>query len=503
MAALTSSDLRNGLHRGRLWRGGAWPMSLAILAVSTVLAVALKPVLAGQVSSGLIFVIAITLVGATAGLVPALVCAFLAAAFFNFFLAEPELTFRMATGGDLTPPLIFTACAVVSGVLVGWLRDQTSQLGQNNLQLESLLETSRHLQEATSEDDVLAALRSTVPGKLGVDLALYRIEGSMPVPVGQDRHGPSWANVAGRALLSGGDVVTHEGLTGYLLPGSRGVAGVLVNDEAAAGRLDGAFMLALAQVIGIALERARFAVAVAEAEARERTEQLKSALLSSVSHDLRTPLTTISASASSLIEYGSRLGDDTSRSLLQGIVDECDRLNRFTANLLELSRLQTRDAGLRGQVLSVGEVARAVAQRLRSRFPGRQIRVHVPSEELLVLADTALFDLALTNVVQNALVYSESGSAVVIECGRQDDCCALTVTDQGCGIPIGEQGKVFERFYRVRRTEGQPQGSGLGLAIAKGFVEAFGGSISLTSPVRDGRGTQVSVLLPLVVETAS
>ena len=224
---------------------------------------------------------------------------------------------------------------------------------------------------------------------------------------------------------------------------------------------------------------------------------------SSVSHDLRTPLTAISASASSLIEFGSRFDNETSKALLQGIVDECDRLNRFTANLLELSRLQAGGPSIAGQVLSVNDVVRSVVQRLRTRFAGREISVSSTDPEILVTADTALFELALTNVIQNALTYSEPDQPVLVQCSCDRNQCVLTVTDQGCGVPEAEQTRVFERFYRVKRSEHSPQGSGLGLAIAKGFVEAFDGTVNLMSPVIGGKGTTVTITLPVVSEVTA
>lgn len=483
-----------------LRRASAWRMPALILVVTSILAIVLKPLLDGEVSSGLIFVLGITLVGANSGLTPAVVCAILASAIFNFFLADPVLTFRMSTGDDLAPPLIFTACAVISGLLAGRLRDKTFQLGATNLQLESLLETSRNLQRAANEAEVVDALKSTVPAMLGINLGLYRFDRDTPIPLGRSPNDMTWTHVAWRTLHADQDNLRHEGLTGYVLPGSSGIVGILVSDESVNSGLDHSFMLALAQVIGLALERARFAAVIAENEATARTEELKSALLSSVSHDLRTPLTAISASASSLIEFGTRLDDDTSRTLLQGIVDECGRLNRFTANLLELSRLQSGGSAIKGQVLSVNDVVRSVVHRLRTRVTDREISITAPQEDILVNADTALFELALTNVIQNALLYSDADTPVLVQSSCDRDTCSLTVTDQGCGIPQREQSRVFERFYRVKRNESSPQGSGLGLAIAKGFVEAFDGAIELTSPVLAGKGTTVTIRLPIVKE---
>lgn len=320
-------------------RFGDWRLPAIILTVTSILGIAMQPLLGGEVSSGLIFVLGITLVGATSGLTPALVCAVLASAIFNFFLADPVLTFRIASGADLAPPLIFTACAIVSGLLAGRLRDKSFQLEKTNLQLQSLLETSRFLQRAANEAEVADALKARIPARAGNKLGLYRWTQDMAIPVGDSPDDEVWIEFAQHSFESGLEAFSQEGFTGYALPGRTGTVGLLVSDEAARSGFDHNFMLALAQVAGLALERARFAAVISENQANARTEELKSALLSSVSHDLRTPLTAISAAASSLVTYESELDVETSRNLLLGIVDECDRLNRFTANLLELSRL--------------------------------------------------------------------------------------------------------------------------------------------------------------------
>lgn len=499
MQILTAASFRDELHRSAIRQAGAWLTPVIIFIVTSLLAVVLKPLLDGQVSSGLIFVLGITLIGANSGLTPALIASVLSAAIFNFFLADPVLTFRMTTGEDLAPPIIFTACAVVSGLLAGRLKDKTFQLGRTNLQLESLLETSRMLQAAPDVTAIEAALATTVPGRLGFRLSLYGIKDGAPLALSASARSPEALDLARQAIC--GESIVRKGETAtFRLDGSRSCVGALVIENVRGATVDPAFLEALASLVGLALERALFASLIADAEANVRTEELKSALLSSVSHDLRTPLTAISASASSLIEFGSRFDTETSHALLKGIVDECERLNRFTANLLELSRLQAGGPGIAGQVLSVNDVVRSVVQRLRPRFGTREIAVSATDPDILVNADTALFELAVTNVIQNALIYSNPDTPVLVESARDRDCCVLTVTDQGRGIPDNEKTRVFDRFYRSKGSKTLPQGSGLGLAIAKGFVEAFGGSIDLISPVIGGKGTTVKITLPIVDE---
>jgi len=327
-----------------------------------------KPLLAPQLTPALVFVLGITLIGAELGLIPGLITSIVAAAIFNFFLADPVFGFRMSTIGDLTPPIIFIACAVVSGLLSGRLKEKTSQLGRTNLQLESLLETSRTLQAAPDVDAIVTALGASVPGRLGFKLSLYGMKGGKPDALATADQSPDALDSAAKAIAGERVVRTARTIT-FRLEGSRSSVGALVIENTGGAHVEEAFLEGLASLVGLAFERAQFASVIAEAEANVRTEELKSALLSSVSHDLRTPITAISASASSLIEYGGHIDSETSQSLLQGIVEECDRLNRFTANLLELSRLQAGGPGIAGQVLSVHDVVRSVVQRLRGPFP--------------------------------------------------------------------------------------------------------------------------------------
>jgi two-component system sensor histidine kinase KdpD len=499
MERLNQSGLREEARRSAVGGPASWQASLLIFIATAIVAILLKPVLDGEVSSGLIFVLGITLIGANAGLAPAVVASLLASAFFNFFLAEPVLTFRMSTGEDLAPPVIFTACAIVSGLLAGRLKDKTFQLGHTNLQLQSLLETSRLLQAALDVHAIQRALDATLPGKLGFRFFLFGNGEGMPSAL-TEAPGDSEAERLAGMVINGNNALREDEYAAFRLEGSRACVGALVIKDANNVHVDPAFLEALASLVGLALERAQFAARIAEADATMRTEELKSALLSSVSHDLRTPLTAISASASSLIEFGSDIDGETSRTLLKGIIEECDRLNRFTANLLELSRLQAGEEAISAQVLSVNDVVRSVVQRLRQRFKGRKINIKPLEPDVLVMADTALFELAVANIVQNALIYSAPNLPVLIESERIGLSCVLTVTDQGCGIPAIDQQRVFERFYRVRRSEASPQGSGLGLAIARGFVEALGGEIMLESPVADDKGTRMKITLPVFDE---
>ena len=317
-------------------------------------------------------------------------------------------------------------------------------------------------------------------------------DGQQPIPLGGSPLSEDWI-AAARACVDGDVLQDH---VAWPLDGDAGTIGALVA-KAPARYFDADFIAALAQVVALALARIQLAAKLAEVQAQSRADELKSALLASVSHDLRTPLTAISSSAASLLAYGDSFDAETTRDLLNGIASETNRLNTLTTNLLEMSRLDAGNAKLNCALLPVAEMVRdAIARHIRSAGV-RQLRFTAPRHEMLVEADAVLFDVLLTNVLQNAIRYTAEDGVIVVACAADAGECTITVTDNGVGIPSKDQARVFERFYRVRRLGEVPRGSGLGLAIAKSFVEAAHGSIGVASPVSEGRGTTVTIRLPL------
>lgn len=459
--------------------------ALALLGLASVVAMRFDGILAeGYIS--LIFVMAIMLNGALHGLGIAIVSAAVGAVGFDLLITEPKWVITYTHPNDLAAPLVFTLCALVSGLLSGRLKDEARRVHQRNLQLEALLEASGGMQRARNASEVASALTASVAAQTGIAVTLHDAATDKPDPLTR------------RALTSSVERVDQNGLSAFPLAGNGGVMGVLVAQAPVGTALDHGFMLALARMTALALERTRLAARLAEAHAAARAEELKSALLSSVSHDLRSPLTAINTAAASLLAYGDRFDPDTSRDLLAGIVEESDRLNHLTTNLLQMSRLQGGPGGLSRSVLPALEMIRNVIARQKRADPHHTIHLSAPDGEVAIMADATLFDLVLTNVLQNACRYSPSGSRIDIACQAQGAMCRITVSDEGIGIPPEQQAHVFERFYRVRREAGAPRGTGLGLAIARGFVEASQGAIELSSPLRDGRGTCIIIHLPIV-----
>lgn len=486
---------------GFISNGGAWRISAVIFVIllSWFAAVMIKPDF-GQAAAALIFVLGVVTAGAIGGLAGALLAATAAFLLYNFYLAEPVLSFRITTGRDIVPFLVFTLCALVSGILAGRLRDHASAAEHGRSQLASLLEISSALQSAVRISDIRPALSASLAPLTDARVTLFLVrDGSYANAMAAED------GYAGRELLrrmQGNRVnPSEEGIfIAYRLDSSEGFEGTILFEHGASSPPASTFMSALANLVALAVERASLSESNAEVRAQARTEELKTALLSSVSHDLRTPLTAISASASSLIDFREQLDATATARFLRRIVNECERLNRYTANLLEMSRLEAGQSLARRQTLDVAETLGAIIQRVRARAGDRHLERRLENGHLLVSVDAAMFELVLINLLDNAILYSESGTRIAVEARRDGNRCRISITDEGCGIPTADLERIFTRFYRVPRSEPSPRGSGLGLAIAKGFVEALGGTIHAQSPGPGGRGTVISISLPLAEE---
>lgn len=478
----------------------AYLQALALVAFFGSLGVVLTPWL-GEGYASLVFVLGISVVGALHGMAPALVSAAVSAVAFDFFVSEPVFELTLNRTADIAPPVVFTLCAVISGWMSGRLRDEATRASLSNRQLESLLEVSRQLQRANNDAEVLAVLSASFAAVGAGRLGLYRGEGADLAPVADSPREEEWRALARRAACGGVEwEVAAWPLVGCRLMVGTHVIGALLLEVPETRAPDNGFLLAQARMAALVLERIDLSLQLSDARAAARTEELKTALLASVSHDLRSPLTAISTSAASLLAFGSQFDSETSQQLLSGIVEESSRLNHLTSNLLQMTRLQSGEEGLYWVEVPVVETLHAIVARRHALTAGRRITIAAGDAELLVRADTALFDLVMTNVLQNAARYSSPDTPISVACTVEDGFCVIAVSDEGIGIPPSEQERVFERFYRVERGDRGPRGTGLGLAIARGFVNACGGSIAIVSPRPQGVGTTITIRLPLAGE---
>jgi two-component system sensor histidine kinase KdpD len=284
--------------------------------------------------------------------------------------------------------------------------------------------------------------------------------------------------------------------------GAAGVLGVQLQGESLRGDLVQTLDAMLDQA-AVAIERLGFQQEASRVEAIAESEQLRSALLSSVSHDLRTPLTAILGSATALRRDAARLGPAEREDLAATIAEEAERLDRFVNNLLDVSRLEAGAMEIRREWLVVEEVVDSAVRRVQPRLAGRVLDRRVASGLPLLHADATLLETVLVNLLDNAAKHAPDATRVEIAASVEDGRLMLGVTDDGAGIPPEHQARLFDKFYRVQRGDRAAAGTGLGLSICKGLTEAMGGRIAVLSPVADGHGARFTVSFPVEAQPAT
>jgi len=255
-------------------------------------------------------------------------------------------------------------------------------------------------------------------------------------------------------------------------------------------------LMALSQPLAQALARARLAQDLEAARLHGETEQLRSALLASVSHDLRTPLTSMRGSIDTLLALGEAIPLSDRRELLEGTRDEAERLDRYIQNLLDMTRLGHGALKLARDWVSPADIAGSALNRLRAVLAPLQVQVDVPAQLPLLHVHGALIEQALVNVLENAARFSPAHGHLQLTAGADDSELWFAVSDQGPGIPEEDRAKIFDMFYTAARGDRGGQGTGLGLAICMGMVGAHGGRITVGEGI-GGQGTCITLYLPL------
>jgi two-component system sensor histidine kinase KdpD len=248
---------------------------------------------------------------------------------------------------------------------------------------------------------------------------------------------------------------------------------------------------------GLYIERAKLAREAGRAQLLEESDRLKTALLSSVSHDLRTPLAAIKASATVLLQEEAALDATTRSDLLSAINEETDRLNHLVGDLLDQSRIEAGALRLKRDWCDMDELIRAVVRRLASILGGFRVQLHLPADLPLILADYVQVDRVISNLLDNAIRFAPPGSVIEIAASIQGGELTVAVTNQGPAIPARLHPHLFDKFYRISEDRSPSMGTGLGLSICKGIVDAHGGRIWVESPVAEDSGTRFAFTLPL------
>jgi len=456
----------------------------------------------------MVYLLGVVVVALRAGRGPAALSSVLSVAAFDFFFVPPRLTLAVADTQYVLTFVVMLAVALVISGLTARVRDKAEAARARERRTATLYAVSQACASAAETYEVVrvAGRHLAEVFESQVAILLPHRDGrltaafSLNAPFASDPKETSvaqWAFDHGEKAGLGTATLPGSGAIYVPLKVSRGPVGVVGVKPGAAGRLDSEqlhLLDAFANQIALAVERTNLAAEAQGAELQVETERMRSALLASVSHDLRTPLAAIAGSSSTLLRGGETLTDEARRELLESVNEQAGRLNRFIATLLDMTRLDAGAITVRKEWQPVEEVVGAAIGQLEERLAGREVRTQIPQSLPLVPLDTTLIGQALANLLENAVKYTPAGSPIDIAARVEGDRVVIEVADRGPGLATGEEVRVFERFYRLRSETGQP-GAGLGLAICKAIAAAHGGTISAAN--RPGGGSVFSLRLPV------
>ncbi|HWA63865.1 MAG TPA: sensor histidine kinase KdpD [Caulobacteraceae bacterium] len=490
------------------WRGHA--MAVVLVGVAGLIATGVDSVTSGA-NLAMIFLLSVLATATAYGIWPAVTAAALSAFIYNFFFLEPRLTIWIGHAADVLTFLVFFVVAMTTGWLTGRVRDQARIATQRAAAVGALLAASRRMSGAARKDEAARALAEQLAAATGggavvflpADHDIVPAAGSpdMPAFSTPDMAAARWAWERGETAGAGTGTLPNAAWTFHPLQSLKARAGVAAIAPSGRGVDEERFVLALIDQGAVALERAELAADAADAEALRRTDRLRSALLNSISHDLRTPLATVLGAATTLIDYGNGMDKKVQADLLVSIREEAERLNRYVGDLLDMTRLEGGALVTRKDWIDARDVLRAALERVERRRGQRRLVTDFPRELTLIKADPGLLEQVLVNILENAIAYSPDATTIEAAAYEDRNNVVISIEDEGRGIPTTELEHVFEKFRRMEEASDRVKGTGLGLAIAKGFIEAMGGRIAAASPIANGRGTRVLISLPKDIPT--
>ncbi|MCJ2015438.1 sensor histidine kinase [Methylobacterium sp. J-076] len=488
---------------------GPYLMAMLVTAIGLGLALLLQPTL-GTENADLFLLTGVVSVAIRWGLGPSLAAVVAASLAYNFFFLPPLYTFTIADPSNVAAFVLFTTVAVLVSNLAARSR-LTAVLSQSRARAtERLYGFSRKLAGCGTLDDVLWATCAQIAAMLKVRTVLLLPDhDTVTVRAGYppedrldeaDLAAARWAFANECPAGRGAD--TLPGARRLFMPmrTGRGIIGVIGLDADGKGPLltpeDRRLLDALADMGALAIERVRLVEDLDRAERAAETDRLRQALLTSISHDLRTPLSSVLGAASTLRDLDAALGPEAKGELLGTIIEESERLNRFIANLLDMTRLEAGAVAPNLALLDVAEVIDTALRRTEKVLAGHRVALDIGADLPALRLDPVLFEQVLVNILDNAAKYAPEGSAVTVRARRDGGRLRIDLLDEGDGLPEGEAERIFDKFYRVRKGDRVRAGTGLGLAISRGFVEAMGGSVTAGNR-RDRSGACFTVSLPV------
>jgi two-component system sensor histidine kinase KdpD len=500
----------------------AWPyvVVVAALPVTTAVAWLLRPI-AGLENVDLVFLTAIIAVAVRYGLRPSLFASVASVLSYNFFFIPPLYTFAVAEPTNVAALFFFLLVAVITSHLAARARAEANAARERALRTEALHRYGRRVADIGSADELATVAAEQIALLLDLDVVLVLPDeeqrlrsragspAAMPIPpLDLEAVALAWPEKeenrqdvlrlaerlfvplrAGQRLAGALAVSTRQ----HRSPAPRQAPHLSTEDER--------FLGALADQTAVAFERLRLARERDEARLAMETERLRSALLDSLSHDLKTPLASIIGAVTALRTY-AHLYDDEARDVLAGTIqDEAERLARFVGNLLDMARIQSGAIVLDRQPVDLMDVVGTALQRMAGVLSDHRVTVVIAPDFPMLSVDATLLEQVLVNLLDNAAKFAPAGSNVTIDGRRDAEGLLLRVIDEGPGLPEAEMERIFEKFYQAPNGDRRRVGAGLGLAICNSFVEALGGTIAAANRP-DRAGSVFTITLPETLAVA-
>src|SRR5437016_2294406 len=458
----------------------------------------------------LVFLTAVIGVAVRYGLWPSILASVAASLCYNFFFLPPIYTFTITDPTNVAAFFFFMLITILVSNVAARVRTQADSAIGRVRTTESLYAFSRKLAGTATLDDVLWATAYQTALMLRVQVVLLLPEqGVLTVKVGYppedqldkaDLAAANWAWDNDRPAGRGSD--TLPGAKRLFLPmrTGRGPIGVIGIDDDKTGPLvtpDQRRLLdALMDQGALAIERVLLVEDMDRVKRTVESDRLRSALLTSISHDLKTPLASVLGAASTMRDLDGNLSDTEKRDLLATVIDESERLNRFIANLLDMTKLESGAIVPNTALYDVGEIIGSALRRAGKILARHKVSLELAADLPMLELDAVLFEQVLFNLLDNAAKYAPADTTIAIRAARDQNRISLEIMDEGNGIPPAELESVFDKFYRAHKGDHVRPGTGLGLAISRGFVEAMHGTISAANRV-DRSGAVLSIRMPI------
>lgn len=469
--------------------------ALSVLAVAALVAVYKFLIRVNPTTVALTLLLAILIVSANWGLTIAVFMSFVAALAFNFFFLPPVGTFTIADTQNWVALLAFLFTAVIASNLSERVRREAQAADERRQEVERLYSFSQELLVSENVVELLNAIPGHLVSTFGVaSAAIYLMDRDKVYRSTAD--GQEVSNEQLKLAAARSELWIDRDHESSLVPIRMGVRplGIMALRTSSISQT---VLEAISSLVAVAVERAAAIEKLTRTEALRESERLRSALLDSVTHEFRTPLTSIKASVTTLLS-DAELNSDQTHELLTVIDEESDRLNRLIGEAVEMAQLDAHEVKLELHPYAIRDVIDMALEDSKHLLANNPVEVRVPGQLPRAMMDAAWIVKVLRHLLENAAKYSQPGSPIFISSELKGDRLITNVADRGSGIDDLERSLIFDKFYRGQSQRYRVQGTGMGLAIVKAIVEAHGGRISVTSQL--GSGSVFSFGLPLVTE---